>query len=212
MRRTTKSYPKRKTAAPSTRQVATKALSIAKKAISAEETKSHEIGPITGNIGSTAASTVITQIPQGVERYQRLGNKISVLGFQFNYWAYKGTAANALLRVTLVHDTQQIADANAGMAWNNPFESSLTLSLRNVTTQQKRYKVIYDQCHILNDAYPSINLVKKYISFKHPVLFNGAAGTDIQKNGVYLMIQSTEAAGATAPSIQYHLRTLYKDS
>ena len=205
-------YKKTTRKTQTTRTIATKALKIAKKAVLAEETKYNEIGPIFGTQDNTADVTLVTSIPRGTGPTDRIGDKINVIGFQFNYWSIKGTTATAtLLRFVLVHDTQQISDST-GPAWQDVFSSTQTHGLRNMSQQgSKRYKVIYDATVPLNAGYPSTGLTKKFISFKHPVLYNGSASTDIQKNGVYLMIQSNEAVG-TAPTVLYNIRTLYKDS
>lgn len=194
----------------STRQVAEKALSIARKAVSTEETKFNEIGPISATLDNTSDVSLVTAIPVGTGPTDRIGNKINVIGFNFNYWFVKGSGAAALARIVLVHDTQQVSDST-GPGWTDVFSSTQTHGLRNMLTTNKRYKVIYDQCHALNAAYPSTSLVKKFISFKHPVLYNGTASSDIQKNGVYLLTQCNEAT-ASAPLFLYNIRTLYKDS
>lgn len=202
-------YTKKKNV--STRQVAEKALSIARKAVSTEETKNNDIGPLTQTVDNTADVSLIPAIPVGTGTSNRIGNKIQVLGFNLNYWVYRnGGSVHALIRVVMVHDTQTIS-GSVGPAWTDVFTSGLTHSLRNVNSQAKRYKIIYDQTHPLNAAYPSTGLVKKYIPFKHPVLYNNTGFQDIQKNGVYLLLQSSES-GTSSPSIQYHIRTLYKDS
>lgn len=203
----TKTYKKKPT---SVRTVANKALSLARKAVSAEETKFTDIATTVSSIDSIPDSLLLTGVAQSGTINARIGNKISALGFQLNYYARKhNTAEVTQMRILLVHDTQQVSDSSS-LTWNNIFTEESVIAQRNVAAANKRYRIIYDKIHRMDVGNPSIQAVKKYIPFKHPVMFNGTAASDIQKNGVYLMVLSNEILHTA--TLHYSIRFMYKDA
>jgi len=191
----------------SVRSVANKALSLARKAVSTEETKFTDIATTVSTIDSTADAVHLTPLLQGLDRNHRIGNKVTAVGFQVNYWiARNASATNTQVRLCLVQDMQQIADATT-ISWTSVFSEEFVGSQR---TNNKRYRIIYDKTHKLDSGSTVTSLVKKFVPYKHPVYYNGTAAADIQKNGVYLLVLSNEVSNGA--SLNYTIRYLFKDA
>jgi len=151
--------------------------------------------PVTGTVDH------ITNIDQGDTVSTRTGNAVNIVSVTL-----KGTIVQAqngsFYRVALVQDKQQVADTaptasaifSDGIASANPVTAVPTIanaSRFNVLWMSK----IYDGAVINSgNQIPYYEMTKK-LNLK--VIFNGVAGTDIEKNGLYVVFL-TDAVGGTA--------------
>jgi len=154
-----------------------------------------------GNLPVTGTVDHITNIDQGDTVSTRTGNAVNIVSVTL-----KGTIVQAqngsFYRVALVQDKQQVADTaptasaifSDGIASANPVTAVPTIanaSRFNVLWMSK----IYDGTVINSgNQIPYYEMTKK-LNLK--VIFNGVAGTDIEKNGLYVVFL-TDAVGGTA--------------
>lgn len=147
-------------------------------------------------------------LPEGSGENQRNGTSIKL---QSLYMRAKLTihpsATYSLCRLVLVQDKQQISDTTS--PWEACFSTNDILSPTNRELNQGRFTILYDEVIRLDTS--KLNFfVKKYIPIGNHVKYNGAAGSDIQKNGLYLMCISDEVTNG--PSLTHYTRITYTDN
>lgn len=165
----------------------------------------------TSAFSATNAGTQIQPlvgIGQGDGDGQRTGNSVFVRSFNsksYVTWNPAGDPVQSVM-VALVMDSQQIGDTAPG--WTDVFTSASINSHLNPVTVG-RFKVLYRQLIHLDVNRPRVNVpINK--PMRHHVRFNGSAGTDIQKGGLYLMWISTTAANH--PTVTTDHRICYHDN
>lgn len=117
------------------------------------------------------------------------------------------TADNTNYRVMVVCDTQQVGDGTPtvatildGVGINTPLNSATV----------GRFSVLYDKVYNLADAIMVTRIHRIYLPLSKHIRYNGSAGTDIQKNGIYLVAVSSEATNT--PTLNYNSRLSYRDN
>jgi len=175
------------------------------------EVNKRDSGPTTSAVGTTATVLHITAIDQGDTDANRTGFAIlsKYLHIKFHV-AQDPTATISILRIVVVQDKQQIGDTTP--AYTDVFTTASTMAHRsNATTG--RFSVLLDKTLSLND----VATETMYFDFKHSfagknnhIRYNGTAATDIQKNGIYLMMLSSEATNT--PSVITNSRFAFHDN
>lgn len=164
--------------------------------------------------GSTSISTTpqnlydLTAIAQGDGIAQRTGQSILNNGFYINLAFTKHASATfSFIRVVLVQDRQQISDT--APTYSDVFESNSTYAKVNPNTMG-RFKIWYDKRVLLSTQrdFKQINIYRKFKGIH--TRYNGTASSDIQKNGFYLMLVSSEATNT--PTVVSASRTYYHDN
>lgn len=159
----------------------------------------------------------LTAIPNGDGDGARTGNSVYVKGCHI-----RGTIVhdpqgldNQRIRVMVVVDTQQIADtvptpsvwlSGAGGVYVQAHLNQVNLG---------RFTVLYDKQFVVGSATSGIaSLVNFEINLPMAmhVHFNSTAGTDIQKNGIYIGAVSDEATTTEGPALSYNARLSYHDN
>lgn len=155
----------------------------------------------------------LTQIARGDGNVQRIGNKIRGVNVEYRWqtnWGTSTVSQNALLRVILLRDTQQPADTVPSAT--DIFGSTLAnvQDMFSVHTVPSRFKIMYDRIQSVGNttsiptdpptalflsAGPGSVFSKFKFKFDYDVLYNGSLLTDIQKNGLYLVLLSSLGAG-----------------
>jgi Geminivirus coat protein/nuclear export factor BR1 family. len=116
-----------------------------------------------------------------------------------------------LVRMMIVRDKQQIGDtvpAMSDVVETAPLRVIAPLSRLN----RARFEVLWDTVFKINpNSSNSVIHFKKYLklSSKRSVYYNGGANTDIQKNGLYIMMCCDDAV--YSPSISYYYRLRFAD-
>jgi len=175
------------------------------------------------DIPAVGAVTHITNIAQGDTQGTRTGNSINVTGIDISgHFISVSTdfVATAFLRVALVQDREQVADTNPTVA--NIFATGdPTQALPNLDTLE-RFKILWlspvmnawqmvlDSDRLVAGAVPTHKG-----TFNHSwkgnlkVSYNGTAGTDIQKNGLYFCYLTS--SGVTTFDANGNARICYTD-
>lgn len=160
-------------------------------------------------LGTQSSITNITAIPQGDGNGQRTGNSILcrsiyIKGFlQIN----SSVSVNTRLTLVLVRDLQQISDNAPSIT--DIFTTIQPETLVN-TANAGRFKIMWRQTYnLIPNQRPVLN-ISKYIKTYQHVRYNGSAATDVQKNGMYLLVLTSEATNY--PTIGLTSRIGYYDN
>lgn len=175
----------------------------------------------------TPAVILLNGVADGSEEDERQGLEISGLDFHLRYhmvWnALDTTKRDHIIRIVYVRDKQQVADTSPTAA--QIFGTALVniQDLFHHETVPSRFEIISDKLfHIGNfftdytdtagiSASASDTTVFGEIKkkFNHKVYFNGILSSDIQKNGLYMVILST--SGVNGPEVFVEGRFSYTD-
>lgn len=158
---------------------------------------------------STAgALTNCCAIAQGDGTAARTGNSLLAksLYIQFNI-VNNGSATNgAIVSSWVIMDTQQVGDTSP--SFNDIFDGQNVISQLNAATVG-RFKILHHKLHYVSPNTPT-KQSKIYLKMQHHIRYNGAAGTDIQKGGIYWVVCSNQ--GTYVPLVTYNLRLCYHDN
>ncbi len=157
------------------------------------------------NVTTTGAVVHLTAIPQGDTQGSRTGNtvnvtSVSILG-QLNRAADTPLNANAVYQVALVVDKQQVADTVP--AAGDIFEGVSPLSAFPDLANLERFRIIwmspvYSNPMVVTDTDLGTQIPTQRVFYKKfwrtnlKVSYNGTAGTDIEKNGIFLVYLSND--------------------
>lgn len=210
----------------------TKALSLVRKMASQREMKAHVA---TGTVSTIDDVEALTLIAEGSEGVQRDG--LSVIGKFIEFsGSMRATDADASLskfvHVGIVVDKQQVAGTIPSWTsiWSSDPRHGVLLDFEN----HKRFKVLYNRTFVLNlnstaTLETGEGMDPNVIGYNHntimfkkriplsalPIRWQGASGSDIQKNGVYLTFTFINEEGSTGASAQvamaFNSRLWYQD-
>ena len=155
---------------------------------------------------SSGYVTPLTQILQGDGINNRDGNsvKVTYLGLRGNFTA---NDAHTLTRMIVFRDNQQIGDTTPSVS--DVLQSADPNSFLNQNTLG-RFKVLLDRRYQNTDAGNNKGIAFKHdLSLQHHVRYNGAAATDVQKGGLYILLVSDDAVG---PNIAIECRVRFVDN
>lgn len=169
-------------------------------------------------LGTSTSGTLVNcvAIPQGDGDQTRDGNSVLLKSVYM-----RGTLANnsaspsTRFRIMLIRDLQQIADTapsatdilDGGLSGD-----FIRAPLNNETVG--RYEILMDKIFVINQPFASAVFqrnLKEFFPMNHHVRFNGTAGTDIQKGGVYFLVIHDQPGG-TLPTISLDIRSSYYDN
>lgn len=162
---------------------------------------------VTPTVDTTGTVTHLTGIAVGDGDNQRTGNSIFVRGMYIRFsMKINAVATASLIRILLVRDRQQVADTVPTIA---DVLEAVTPNAPLNSNSVGKYDILWDRVVALQLANLDNKFLTKFIPCRSHVRFNGTAGTDIQRNGVYLMIFSNDA---NAPTVTYSSRITYHDN
>jgi len=152
--------------------------------------------------------THLTGIAQSNALNGRAGNSIKL-----NYLSikaliqYAAGSVGTLTSMYVIQDTQQVSDTAPGVY--DIFEAAAgSLGVLNAANVG-RFKILYKR-KIVQDGM-NARSVETYKKLKFHVRYNGANTADIQKNGLYLIVLSSQPTTAAAV-LQVHNRLAYIDN
>ncbi len=187
-------------------QLASKAWSGVKylKKIVNVEKKIHDTS-IAEAVSSTGAIHSLHDVAQGDTINTRDGNSLKGLYLGFRMGCTQNlTATQSLIRVMVVADKQQIGDAEPSVG--NILQSAVVTSYLNEDTLG-RFSVLYDKVFTMAENSDSLQKYAEWNhNFEHRIRYNGAAATDIQKNGLFMLLLSDEATNTPTVAITVRLR------
>lgn len=172
------------------------------------EVHKRETGPASQAISTTPTVFHLTAISQGDLDTDRTGLSIYLSYVSLRlYFSVHASATSSIVRVILVQDKQQIGDTTPGMA--DVISSASTLAHYNNNTVG-RFTIMMDETFWLDQGMYRTHIIKKFKKINSHVRFNGTSSLDIQKQGLYLMMISTEATNT--PTMNYSVRTAWHDN
>lgn len=208
-------YKKQKTAG----QAALTAVASLKRRIAAateikyEDVNTTNAGPITMTEASAIAN--LAQIQQGVGLVQRVGQQITAKRLTGRYWI-KASTSNSVARVIIVQYKKQSSSSTPSLAKileNYSAGTGSVWSPYSFTNQfNENFRMLYDKFHVVNAASDAGVAREISIPLNFKIAYNGAATTDIEKNGIYMFMLSNETvASGLGPQISYGMRLAYTD-
>lgn len=163
-------------------------------------------------ISSVGSMQNLTGIAQGLTATTRVGDVVQPKRISLTLVAELSTQTSTVaqpVRFILFRDNQQQPDTAPTMNDLLQTPSEGILSFINVP-QQQRFTVLYDklvplQSQNLGQWFHKISIDLS----KHKMIFNGPNNTDIQKNGIYLLIVGDQLI--TLPYFKYLGKMTYTD-
>jgi len=176
--------------------------------INVEMKKQDQVGPVT--IGSVWTNAVpFHAIAQGDTSGDRNGLSILAKSLSGNFVIKKhGSDSFSVVRMVIVRDMQMPADQTT-ITGTTIFEDNAVYSLLNRLTLG-RFSILYDESFRLDDTGVQQHIGSISIPLNFHFRYNGTASTDIQKNGVYLLLITDE--NTYSPTIDFRFRTTYTDN
>lgn len=164
-------------------------------------------------LNTSGTVTHLTDISQGDSSSTRTGNSLLLKTVYVKnrvIWNSLDVLELGSIRYWIVMDTQQAADTSPTLTdiFNN---LNGTQSMTNVTTQG-RFKILKSGTikQNRNLAFNDVNDFYTCPSFGTHIKYNGTAGSDIQKNGIYLVQYQSDAT--TPPSTYTVTRVTWHDN
>lgn len=174
------------------------------------EYKKIDLGAVANDVGTTANTQLLHGIAQGDTNITRNGNNILIKSVSMKGWIQHNNTATVgqMVKMWLIADKQQIGDTTPTAAdiWQVA-ASSVTAPLNRDTTG--RFKILWSKTYTV-DPGNEIRPIYMYKRLTHPVKYNGTTGADIQKNGLYLFMASTD--DTNKPQVNTNIRTTFLDN
>jgi len=170
----------------------------------APEIKYLDVDLASSNITTSGTTTQITAVAQGDTQSTRTGNTINVTSVSIiGRWSKAGDTAysgNAFYRWAVVVDKEQVADTLP--AASAIFTGSPIGNFPNLDNLE-RFRILYLSPVFENarmssdtDATTSVATINSHWKWSWKgnikVSYNGTAGTDIEKNGIYVVYLSND--------------------
>ena len=166
-------------------------------------------------VSSTVAQNQITQlnaIAQGDTAVTRTGNSILMRNLILNGYVEinPSVTGDTRMMVALVLDKQQVSDTSPIISDIFQYDTN-PVTLLNLNNSG-RFSILYRKQFSLSPASGGSNVrqLKIFKNMRLHARFNGTASTDIQKNGLYLVVISSEATNT--PSWSFQSRIGYHDN
>ena len=145
---------------------------------------------IGATVSSTGSVTHLTEIAIGDTKSTRTGSSVLTKDFALRFTLQKNaTAVGTVVRVLIIRDKQQISDTSPGVT---DILNSADVNSHYNAQLSDRFQYLSDQTITLDADDVLIAKQFKLNPQGLHVLFNGSSGTDIQKNGLYLVLVSNE--------------------
>lgn len=157
---------------------------------------------------STGQVISLTSIGQNDTDAGRTGNSILARNLFIRLGITQNSSATSTFyRIMLVLDTQQVADTAPTIA--QILQSASTLSPLN-DDNTGRFKIMQNWFFTTDNTKNTTRVIEKYYKIYKHVRFNGTTSSDIQKNGMYLVMLSDQSTNT--PSIAYNVKLGYHDN
>lgn len=196
--------------AKSTRAIAKRGFRLAKTLASTREVKYETSGVATTGSITTGVVNNLLPISQGDSANTRDGNQITLRSLRLNglFSNNNGTTITDSLayRIILFQDKQQVSDMSPQVS--DVLSQASVIGMYNYPDVVKRFKILYDRSFTINaqaaDGTSGPYTVQKtWTHWLFPTMknvkFNGTAGSDLQKGGVYMLMISD------SPDFQFNI-------
>lgn len=154
-------------------------------------------------------------LSQGDGQNSRTGNSILCKAINLRGFMQVNSLVTGNTRVSLalVQDTQQISDTTpAVLDIFNDVNPEAMINRSNTNNTAGRFKILWRRNYNLTPATGSTPAIQisKYFKTNSHIKYNGTATSDVQKNGYYLVMLTSEATNF--PTISFTSRLNYYDN
>lgn len=168
----------------------------------------YDISTTSTAVNSSGTIIPLSGIAQGDGDSARTGNSILIRKMLLRMQFYQNAAAaNTTFKVLLFMDKQQIGDT--APAVTDVLDSASTLSPLNSNTVG-RFNVLGSWLFHTSTDRDTVVEKNFFKDLRTHIRYNGNLGTDIQKNGIYLLMISDQ--GTNIPTVYYNWRLSYHDN
>lgn len=154
----------------------------------------------------------IVAIPMGDTTGSRTGNSVLLKSFVMNGYMYINASqtTNTRVMLALIRDKQQVSDTVPALS--DIFVSDVSPHTLLKTDTLGRFDILWRRQYTLdsNSAGNNAKQIKLFHRLNCHARFNGTNSTDIQKNGIYLAIITSESS--LFPSVSFQSRLNYHDN
>lgn len=158
------------------------------------------------DIDSTGLIQDVPRLADGTQQSARTGLDVRCKTLQLTSYIFRNAVATTTFcRLIVFVDKQQIADSKTSVA--DVLETVSVLAPRNQLTK-KRFRFLRDKYFFLTSTFDA-RIFRMRIKLNFIQRYNGTATTDIEKNGIYILLLSNQATNK--PSITYHATISYTD-
>jgi len=159
------------------------------------------------NSSGTAFVSRLTQIAQGTDDNERIGEYLTVKKITLRYRAnWNTSSANTQLRFVIA----AWDDLETGTPPSSDyFEGGTVLGSAPPIGNEKIWKKFYDVLIPLDYAHRTY-VAEETFFMNHKVQFNGVNAVDARRGGIYLMLISNEPANG--PNVSWNAKVEYTDS
>jgi len=164
-------------------------------------------------LASKANTYLLNAVPIGDNVANRTGNSILVRSLYMRGFININPSVTVSTRVSLalVQDLQQVSDSipsELDMFTSNNPEAQLRVGA--TTNTAGRFKIMWRKNYLMIPGQkPTITLDKFWKLYTH-CKYNGSSGSDVQKNGLYLVILTSESTNF--PTVNITTRLGYHDN
>ncbi len=198
-----------------TRGIAKKALSLAKKNASLHEMKNKDLqGTVNNMLVAPVINELTSAIPAGDGNGQRDGDDITIVKILLRYVIAGEIATESWGRVMLIQDTRtQGLIYAAGNVLKDVTVADGIISPLNVDFAG-RFKILHNKVHLLNGTGRNNTYTSVFLKTNIKIRFKAStpALADMLFNSMSLMFLGSESVGGDEPHITWFIRLWYQDS
>ncbi len=147
----------------------------------------------------------------GTEIFQRIGNAIRIMTWSIKGFVIANVDASALvyqqLRLMVFIDKQTVEASTPAVL--ELLSTSNVISFNNLD-KAKRFRILYDRVFVMDkEDWQTTTFFKKSFRLNMPQRYSSPVQSDIEKNGIYVLIVGNSAT--LGPTIIYQVRTIFTD-
>lgn len=166
-------------------------------------------GTVTATIDDAGTVQPLFEMNQGDNNGERIGLQVKASWMEIRFVGKINATSqtDTQMRVIIFVDKQQVADSDTNVG--NVLSGVSTYSPHN-ELDRGRFRYLYDRQFSLNSTNKGTFIVHKRIRLNLKIRYNGTAFTDIQKNGIYLLLLSGESSNL--PTFVFNVGLHYYDN
>lgn len=159
-------------------------------------------------VPNTGVITLLNGMAQNDTSSGRTGNSILMRNvFLRLVLTQHPNAVSTVYRVMLVLDKQQVSDTSPTIT--NILETFSPLAPL-ATASVGRFKIMKNWFFTTDDTKSQTRILELYKQFRFHTKYNGTTNTDIQKNGLYLVVLTDQ--GVNTPTLDFTWKVGYHDN
>lgn len=197
-------YKKQKTAGEAA-LVAVKSLK--RRIAAATETKNLHKAAVNQAMDNTSTNIFsLSEVAQGVAITERVGLKLSAKHMRLRYNIRTATTGSQNARLIVVQYKKQVSDTppTLAMVLEDTARPATSDYAFTTTKFKDSFRLLHDRVFSFNQAAgPAVQHVEVTLPLNNTITYNGVAATDLEKNGIYMLLISDIAAASSPPTLNY---------